>query len=80
MPSIKVKKRQRFFKNTLSFFIIFIPFSVRRIQQENVNKKQTVLKLISILRENPEILDKAEKAGNPEPGFSCIQAAQSTPG
>jgi chromosome segregation ATPase len=53
---------------------------VRRIQQENVNKKQTVLKLISILRENPEILDKAEKAGNPEPGFSCIQAAQSTPG
>uniref|UniRef100_A0AC35FNV4 Uncharacterized protein n=1 Tax=Panagrolaimus sp. PS1159 TaxID=55785 RepID=A0AC35FNV4_9BILA len=53
---------------------------IRRIQQENVNKKQTVLKLISILRENPEILDKAEKAGNPEPGFSCIQAAQSTPG
>jgi chromosome segregation ATPase len=53
---------------------------VRRIQQENVNKKQTVLKLISILRENPEILDKAEKAANPEPGFSCIQAAQSTPG
>uniref|UniRef100_A0AC34GSS5 Uncharacterized protein n=1 Tax=Panagrolaimus sp. ES5 TaxID=591445 RepID=A0AC34GSS5_9BILA len=53
---------------------------VRNIQEENVSKKQTVLKLLNIIRENPEILEKSQKAGNPEPGFSCIQAAQSTPG
>ena len=74
-----------FFKNTSFYFVYFklifiFSFLVRNIQEENVQKKQTVLKLLSVLRENPEILEKTQKAGNPTPGFSCIEAAQSTPG
>uniref|UniRef100_A0A7E4UYP7 PCM1_C domain-containing protein n=1 Tax=Panagrellus redivivus TaxID=6233 RepID=A0A7E4UYP7_PANRE len=52
---------------------------IRDIQEENVQKKQAVLKLLSVLRENPNLLKKQE-AQEEKVTTAVLEAASSTPG